>query len=149
MLDIDEMSSKEIHELLHQVEYGHLGCIHEGKPYVMPMYYYLEDSDIYLFTTVGMKTHDINTNPEICLQVEEIHGSLHWRSVIVNGRASRLTEQPDIDRAMHLIKERNKTLSPAINRTWIDTEGRSEAIAIYRIHEYEMSGRTTDGVSSR
>ena len=156
MLDIDEMSSKEIHELLHQVGYGHLGCVHEGKPYVMPMYYYLEEEDIYLFTTVGMKTHDIDANPEICLQVEEIHGPLHWRSVIVNGRASRLTEHSDIDRAMHLIKERNTTLSPAINRTWIDAEGRSEAmpaagvaIAIYRIHESEISGRTTDGVSSQ
>ncbi|MEG4110036.1 hypothetical protein [Microcoleus sp. S13_C5] len=50
---------------------------------------------------------------------------------------------------MHLIKERNPTLSPAINRTWIDAQGRSEAIVIYRIHESEMSGRTTDGVSSR
>ncbi|MBN3871033.1 pyridoxamine 5'-phosphate oxidase family protein [uncultured Nostoc sp.] len=149
MLDIDEMSSKEIHELLHQVGYGHLGCVHEGKPYVMPMYYYLEEEDIYLFTTVGMKTHDIDANPEICLQVEEIHGPLHWRSVIVNGRASRLTEHSDIDRAMHLIKERNTTLSPAINRTWIDAEGRSEKIAIYRIHESEISGRTTDGVSSQ
>lgn len=149
MLDIDEMNSKEIHELLHQVGYGHLGCIHEGKPYVMPMYYYLEEEDIYLFTTVGMKTHDIDANPEICLQVEEIHGPLHWRSVIVNGRASRLTEDSDIDRAMHSIKERNTTLSPALNRTWIDAEGRSEAIAIYRIHESEISGRTTDGVSSQ
>lgn len=149
MLDIDEMSSKEINELLHQVGYGHLGCVHEGKPYVMPMYYYLEEEDIYLFTTVGMKTHDIDTNPEICLQVEEIHGPLHWRSVIVNGRASRLTESREIDRAMHFIKERNTTLSPAINRTWIDAEGRSEAIAIYRIHESEISGRTTDGVSSQ
>ncbi|MEH2029515.1 MAG: pyridoxamine 5'-phosphate oxidase family protein [Nostoc sp.] len=88
-------------------------------------------------------------NPEICLQVEEIHGPLHWRSVIVNGRASRLTEHSEIDHAMHLIKERNTTLSPAINRTWIDADGRSEAIAIYRIHESEISGRTTDGVSSQ
>ncbi|MEG4179130.1 pyridoxamine 5'-phosphate oxidase family protein [Microcoleus sp. S13_C3] len=95
------------------------------------MHYYLENSDIYLFTTEGMKTHELDANPEICLQVEEIREPLHWRSVIVNGRASRLQE--DIDRAMHSIKERNPTLSPAINRTWIDAQGRSEAIAIYRI----------------
>jgi len=38
---------------------------------------------------------------------------------------------------------------PAINRTWIDARGRYEAIAIYRIDVNEMSGRTTDGVSSR
>jgi nitroimidazol reductase NimA-like FMN-containing flavoprotein (pyridoxamine 5'-phosphate oxidase superfamily) len=149
MLDIDEMGQKEIHELLNKVGYGHLGCIHEGKPYVMPMHYYLEDSEIYLFTTLGMKTHDIDANPEICLQVEEIREPLHWRSVIVNGRASRLTEQEDIDRVMHLVKERNPMLSPVINRTWTDSQGRAEVIAIYRIHETEMSGRTTDGVSSK
>ncbi len=149
MLDIDEMSSKEIYELLEQIGYGHLGCIHEGKPYVMPMHYYLENADIYLFTTVGMKTHDIDANPEVCLQVEEINDLLHWRSVIVNGRASRLTEQQDINQALEFIKEHNPTLSPAINRTWIDAQGRSEAIAIYRIRESEMSGRTTEGVSSR
>ncbi len=149
MLDIDEMGHKEIHELLLQVGYGHLGCIHEGKPYVMPMQYYLEDSDIYLFTTVGMKTHDMDLNPEICLQVEALQDPLHWRSVIVNGRADRLTEQEDIDRAMQCIKKRNSTLSPAINRTWIDAEGRSEVIAIYRVHPSEMTGRTTDGVSSQ
>jgi nitroimidazol reductase NimA-like FMN-containing flavoprotein (pyridoxamine 5'-phosphate oxidase superfamily) len=149
MLDIDEMSSKEIHELLHKVGYGHLGFIPEGKPCVMPMHYYLEDSDIYLFTTEGMKTHDIDASPEVCLQVEEIHAPSHWRSVMVNGRADRLTEQPDIDRARQFITERNPTLSPAINRTWTDSWGRAEVVAIYRIHPSEMSGRTRDGVSSQ
>ena len=46
MLDIDEMGQDEIHELLHKVGYGHLGFIHEGKPCVMPMHYYLENAKI-------------------------------------------------------------------------------------------------------
>ena len=149
MLDIDEMGHKEIQGFLQQVGYGHLGFIHEGKPCVMPMQYHLQDTEIYLFTTEGMKTHDIDANPEICLQVEEVHNLQHWRSVIVSGRAERLTEQADIDQAMQFIKARNPTLAPAINRTWIDSEGRAEVITIYRIHETEMSGRTTDGASSR
>jgi uncharacterized protein len=149
MLDIDEMGQKEIQGFLQKVGYGHLGFIHDGKPCVMPMHYHLQDTEIYLFTTEGMKTHDIDANPEICLQVEEIHDPLHWRSVIVSGRAERLTEQRDIDQAMQFIKARNPTLSPAINRTWIDSDGRSEVITIYRVHDSEMSGRTTDGASSR
>jgi len=32
---------------------------------------------------------------------------------------------------------------------WIDSWGRAEVISIYRIESGEMSGRTTDGVSSR
>ena len=150
MLDIDEMSSKEIYELLRNVGYGHLGFIHEGKPYVMPMHYYLEHEDIYMFTTEGMKTHDIDASPEICLQVEEIiNDPLHWRSVIVTGQAKRLTEKVDIERVRKLIKEINPTLSPALNRTWIDSWGRAEVVAIYRVYPSEMSGRTTDGVSSK
>ncbi len=70
MLDISEMSQAEIQDFLKASDYGHLGYIHEGTPFVMPMHYYLEDSDIYLFTTEGMKTHDIDKHPEICLQVE-------------------------------------------------------------------------------
>jgi uncharacterized protein len=150
MLDIDEMSSKEIYELLRKIGYGHLGFIHEGKPYVMPMHYYLEGEEIYLFTTEGMKTHDIDASPEICLQVEEIiNDPLHWRSVIVAGQAKRLTEKVEIERVRKLIKEVNPTLSPAINRTWIDSWGRAEVVAIYRVYPSEMSGRTTDGVSSK
>jgi uncharacterized protein len=150
MLDIDEMSSKEIYELLRKIGYGHLGFIHECKPYVMPMHYYLEGEEIYLFTTEGMKTHDIDASPEICLQVEEIiNDPLHWRSVIVAGQAKRLTEKSDIEKVRKLIKEVNPTLSPALNRTWIDSWGRAEVVAIYRVYPSEMSGRTTDGVSSR
>lgn len=50
---------------------------------------------------------------------------------------------------MHLAKQRDATLSPAINRTWTDSWGRAEVILIYQIESGEMSGRTTDGVSSR
>lgn len=149
MLDIDEMGQKEIHDLLDKVNYGHLGCTVEGHPYVLPMHYYFENPELYIFTTEGMKTQYIDANPEVCLQVEEIHNLSHWRSVIVMGRAERLTDQQDIDRAMQSVKAQNPTLSPAINRTWIDAEGRAEIVAIYRIHPSEMSGRTTDGISSQ
>jgi uncharacterized protein len=148
VLDIDEMGQDEIHELLHKVGYGHLGFIHEGKPYVMPMHYYLEHTNIYLFTTIGMKTHDMDTDPDVCLQVEELHSPEHWRSAIVIGRAKHLVAQSEIDRVMHLVKQRDVTLSPAINRTWTDSLGRAEVISIYQIESAEMSGRTTDGASS-
>jgi len=65
------------------------------------------------------------------------------------GQAEHITEQQDIDRVMQFVKTQNPTLSPAINRTWIDAWGRAEVMALYRIHPSEMSGRTTDGVSSQ
>jgi uncharacterized protein len=149
MLNIEEMRSDEIHELLHKIGYGHLGFVDDGKPQVMSIHYYLHDTDIYLLTTEKMKHHQLDANPEICLQVEEIHDPLQWRSVVVSGRAECLSVEPDIDRAINFIKQRNPTFSPASNRTWIDSWGHGEAIAIYRIECDRMSGRMTEGASNR
>lgn len=107
-----------MHDLLHKVGHGHLGCSLEGHPYVVPMHYYFEEPNIYILTTVGMKTKYIDANPEVCLQVEEVHNLKHWRSVTVTGRAEHITLQQDIDRVMQFVKTQNPTLSPAINRTW-------------------------------
>lgn len=92
---------------------------------------------------------DIDANPEVCLQIEKIHDPLQQHSVIVNGRADRLTEQQNINHAMQFIKEHNPTLSPAIDGTWVDSWGCAEGVAIDRLHPSEMSGRTTEGVSSQ
>jgi hypothetical protein len=54
------------------------------------------------------------------------------------GQAKRLTEQQDIDYAMQLIKQQHPTLSPNINRTWIDAWESAEVIAIYRIYTGEI-----------
>ncbi len=149
MLNIDEMSAKEIRTVLDRVGYGHLGFIYEGTPFVIPMHYYLEGAEIYLFTTEGLKTYGMDINPEICLQVEQVKGALHWRSVMVKGRAERITDLSEIDRIMQLIKQQNPTLTPAVNQTWIDAWGRSDLRSIYRIAHYQMSGRMTDGINSK
>ncbi len=152
MLDINIMGSKEIQTLLQRVGYGHLGCAFEGRPYVVPMQYYSEepsedsseDLAIYIFTTKGQKTEYIEANSQVCLQVEDVEDPLHWRSVVVTGRAERLTDQSDIDHVRQLVEKRNpETRSPAISRTWIDTWGRENIVAIYRIHPSEVTGNQT------
>ncbi len=143
MIEIEEMAAEEMHALLQKVGYGHLGCAREGRPYVVPIHYSYADPDLYIFTTDGMKTDYIAANPEVCLQVEEVDEPTNWRSVIVIGRAERLTKGEDMEHAMQAITERNPTLTPAINKTWIDVWGRANVIAIYRIHPNIMSGRKT------
>ena len=63
----------------------------------------------------------------------------------MTGRAERLTGQQDIDQTMHLIKERNPTLKPAINTTWIDAWGRGNIIAIYRTYPSDITGNQASG----
>ena len=143
MLKVEDMSPAEMHALLERESFGHLGCAREGRPYVVPMHYAYDGKELYFFTTQGMKTHYIEANPQVCLQVEEINDSTNWRSVMVVGEANELTAAAEMQRAMKLITERNPSLTPAISATEVDSLGRAVDIALYRITPEIIDGRQT------
>jgi uncharacterized protein len=143
MLKVEDMTPAEMHALLQRESFGHLGCARDGRPYVVPMHYAYDGKDLYFFTTEGMKTQFIEANPKVCLQVEEITDSTHWRSVMVIGQAEQLTKAEETQRAMKLITERNPSLTPAISATQLDTWGRAVDIALYRINPELIDGRKT------
>ena len=107
------------------------------------MNYAYDGKELYFFTTEGMKTQFIAANPKICLQVEEVSDSMHWRSVMVIGEAARLEKSEEMQRAMKLITERNPSLTPAISATQLDTWGRAVDIALYRLTPELIDGRQT------
>src|ERR1700680_2664836 len=115
MLKVEDIAPAEMHALLQRESFGHLGCARDGRPYVLPMNYAYDGKELYFFTTEGMKTQFIGANPQVCLQVEEIIDSSHWRSVMVIGRAERVVSPGDQQHAMKIIIERNPSLTPAIS----------------------------------
>jgi len=143
MLQIEDMSQEEMLALLARIGFGHLGCAREGRAYVVPINYAYDPQAIYIFTTEGMKTEFMESNAQVCLQVEQIDDPLHWQSVMVTGKAERLTRREEIERAMQLITLHNPTLTPAINATRIDAWGRANNVLIYRIHPEIIDGRKT------
>lgn len=143
MVEIEEMAPQDIYSFLERHSYGHLGCARDGRPYVIPIHYAFDKQEVYIFTTEGMKTEYIEANPQVCLQVEEVHDPSNWQSVVLIGDAELLTQQEDTERAMQFITETNPTLTPAINTMWIDPWGRASKVAVYRIKPRVMSGRQT------
>ena len=143
MLKVEDMPPAEMHSLLQCANFGHLGCADNGRPYVFPMHYAYDGKELYFLTTEGMKTQFLKRNPQVCLQVEQVTDSSHWRSIMVIGHAERLTEPKETERAIHQITERNPTLTPAISATQIDAMGRAVQIALYRIQPEIMDGRKT------
>jgi nitroimidazol reductase NimA-like FMN-containing flavoprotein (pyridoxamine 5'-phosphate oxidase superfamily) len=143
MLKVEDMSPAEMHALLERESFGHLACARDNRPYVVPMHYAYDGKEFYFFTTVGMKTRYIDSNPEVCLQVEDIKDSTHWHSVMVIGRATEITTSAEAAHAMKIITERNPSLTPAISATQVDSLGRAVDIAIYRITPDIIDGRQT------
>ncbi|MDX6304250.1 MAG: uncharacterized protein QOI77_1219 [Blastocatellia bacterium] len=143
MLKVEDMAPADMHALLERESFGHLGCARDGRPYVVPMNYAYDGKELYFFTTEGMKTQFIQTNPQVCLQVEEMTDSTHWRSVMVIGKAEQITGAEEMQRAMKLITDRNPSLTPAISATQLDTWGRAVDIALFSITPELIDGRQT------
>jgi len=143
MLEILEMRDTEIRDLLRQVGYGHLACSRDNQPYVVPIYYAFDGTDIFVYTTAGLKSEIISRNPKVCLQVEEIGEEGSWKSVVVIGEAQEVINAIDRERAVDLVREGNPSLIPALAIKWANDWMRKNVEVVYRIAIVSTSGKFT------
>lgn len=147
MIEVKVMNSVETEDLLGRVLYGHLGCAMDNHPYVLPVHFAYDDHEIYIYTTEGKKSEMIDSNPEICLQVEEVVDNENWASVIILGKAERLESARDREEAYAAIAAANPTLTPALSYRWIDSWVREQkdSEVLYRIARTSTTGRCAGG----
>lgn len=141
MIEIEDLSEKEITEMLARVGYGHLACCRNDVPYVVPANFAYDNGEVYLYTTEGKKADFIQANPKVCLQAEEVVDNHHWQSVIVDGIATQIENGPERERALELIIRVNPTLTPAVSIRWMDEWVRENIEVIYRVQPTATSGR--------
>lgn len=143
MIEVQEMGNKQIEELLHRVQYGHLACTDGRKPYLVPIHFAYEPPYIYIYTTEGKKSKIIRRNPHVCLQLEDVKDNVNWSSVIVDGEAEELKSDDLKEKALAAIARINPTLTPAVSIHWMDNWIRENIEVIYRVSPTQMSGRSS------
>ena len=147
MIEILEMSEREIRELLSSTGYGHLACAKDGVPYVVPIHYGYDEPHVYIYTTEGKKSDIIAENPNVCLQVEQVSDNKNWRSVVLTGRAEQLAAGDARERAIDSVVKVNPTLTPAVSVRWMDSWVKENVEVVYRITPMEVSGKKAGGAS--
>ncbi len=143
MIEIQDMRDAEAVEFLSQNHFGHLGLADGDDPYVVPVHFAFESGKLYIFTTLGLKAEILERNPKVCLQSENALDNENWKSVIVRGTASRITDQTAIAEARELIRRSNPRLTPALSVRWMDHWVRENVEVIYAIEPSVITGRKT------
>ena len=77
---VKEMSEHECLSCLSNEHYGHLACVKDGRPYVVPINYAYGLEKLYLFSLPGQKIDWLRENPNACIQVAEMRDDQCWRS---------------------------------------------------------------------
>lgn len=88
---VGALSPLEIDEFLDNQLFARLGCHFEGKTYVVPISFARHEDKLFGQTSLGLKIEMMRGNPEVCVELDEVHDLTNWRSVIVTGRYEELS----------------------------------------------------------
>ena len=79
------MSEAEIDAMLARHQVGRLGCTANDRPYVVPVNYVYDGSNIYCYSAPGRKIDTMREQPLVAFEVDEIESDSTWRCVIIEG----------------------------------------------------------------
>lgn len=141
---VREMTERESRELLAQGNAGHLGCVHDNRPYVVPVHYAFDAEKLYVFSLPGQKIDWLRSNPNACLQME-VSGEHHrWKSVVAEGTYHELLDTPEWHNerlyAWSLLQKRTFWWEPGSSKPGAGT-GEPEVPIFFSISIDHISGR--------
>jgi uncharacterized protein len=90
---VKELTERECADILTASSLGHLACVKDNRPYVVPITFTFADNHIYSFSLSGQKIEWMRKNPQICLQVDDFKEGREWRSVVVQGIYDELPDR--------------------------------------------------------
>ncbi len=141
---LGELNQRQIDHLLHSEVIGRIGCIGDGRVYVVPTTYVYDGDCVYGHSIGGTKLHAMRAHPQVCFEVEHVDDLSNWRSVIawgtfeeLHGDQAQAGMQLLMDRLMPLMA--SSTSGPP-HGTASAAAGAAEA-CVYRIRIGEKTGR--------
>jgi nitroimidazol reductase NimA-like FMN-containing flavoprotein (pyridoxamine 5'-phosphate oxidase superfamily) len=136
------LTEEEIDQVLRSEAIARLGCHADGKTYVVPVAYAYDGQMLYSQSGDGLKLRMLRTNPEVCIEVEQVESLRNWRSVIAWGWFEEL-EGEEATQALRTLAER---LRPLLGHDAPDAAQSFEELeelrpVVYRIKLGKRTGR--------
>jgi len=82
---LGELTGSQIEDLLRTEVIARIGCISDGRVYVVPVTYVYDGTYIWGHAMDGAKLKAMRADPNVCIEVEHVDDLSNWRSVIAQG----------------------------------------------------------------
>jgi len=92
---VQPLTIEECHLALAQARFGRLACARDNQPYIIPIYFAVDEAYVYAFSLGGQMLEGMRGNPCVCLEVDSVNGASDWTSVVVVGRYEELPDTPE------------------------------------------------------
>ena len=132
------LNELEARKVLQSARVARLGCIVNGEPYVVPISCHLEDDCLYSHSLPGLKISGLRTNPQACVQADEIESDLHWRSAIAFGKFEEITKSNEREEILTRLLRKFPLLTPVESAIAVDAS--APPVIVFRIRIERLTG---------
>jgi len=102
---LGELDAAQCEDLLRSEVIARIGCLSDGRVYVVPVTYVYDGTYVYGHAMDGAKLRAMRANPQVCVEVEHVDDLSNWRSVIAWGTFEEC-DGPDWDAGFAMLAER-------------------------------------------
>jgi uncharacterized protein len=82
---LGELDAAQCEDVLRTEVIARIGCMSDGRVYVVPVTYVYDGTYVYGHAMDGAKLRAMRANPQVCVEVEQVDNLSNWRSVIAWG----------------------------------------------------------------
>jgi nitroimidazol reductase NimA-like FMN-containing flavoprotein (pyridoxamine 5'-phosphate oxidase superfamily) len=140
--------------ILDEALFSHVGFVHDGRPFVIPTLHARAGGNLYLHgSSASRMVRELATGADVCVTATLVDGlvlarsvfdhSVNYRSVVVLGRASRVENEEEKERALEAFTDK---LVPG---RWAEARAPSakelKATAVLRMALEECSAKVRSG----
>ena len=152
LADRGRYDAATVHAILDEAYLAHVGVVVDGEPRVLPMAFGRDGDVLYLHGAVGNALLRGADAAEVCVTVTHLdglvlarsafHHSMNYRSVVVLGRAEKVTDPDEKRRALDAIVDHVQPGRAADSRPTDDAELRSTLVVRLPLAEASAKVRT-------
>ena len=102
---LGDLDAAQCEDLLRSEVIARIGCLSDGRVYVVPVTYVYDGTYVYGHAMDGAKLRAMRANPQVCVEVEHVDDLSNWRSVIAWGTFEEC-DGPDWDAGFAMLAER-------------------------------------------
>ena len=102
---LGELDAAQCEDVLRTEVIARIGCICDGRVYVVPVTYVYDGTYVYGHAMDGAKLRAMRANPQVCVEVEQVDDLSNWRSVIAWGTFEEC-DGPEWDAGFAMLAER-------------------------------------------
>ena len=102
---LGDLDTAQCEDLLRSEVIARIGCLSDGRVYVVPVTYVYDGTYVYGHAMDGAKLRAMRANPQVCVEVEHVDDLSNWRSVIAWGTFEEC-DGPDWDAGFAMLAER-------------------------------------------